>query len=69
MSVTDSSTNKIPIPILKVTFSPNTKTPTQSADTGSNAPKIAVCVDPMFLTATANNNNDNSPGNNAKIMA
>ena len=52
--VTATIINSIPVAICEVNGSPKTNTPTQTAVTGSIAPKTAVRVDPILCTACTN---------------
>lgn len=68
ISVTAAIIISIPHSIRGVNASPNTVTPIMTAVTGSNAPRIAVGVEPMYCMALVVHRNDIAVGNMASAM-
>ena len=68
ISVTAAIIISIPHNIRGVNASPNTVTPIITAVTGSNAPRIAVGVDPIYCMALVVQRNDIAVGKMARAM-
>lgn len=66
MSVTAVTIMIMPQLTRTVRTSPNTVTPKNTAVSGSNAPKMAVGVEPIYCMAWVVHKNDTAVGNMAK---